>query len=198
MVPSTPVSADDLAAFLDRLPAELGQAEKEVTDPARLIPTRSAMVVEPIDEFLMLRPDPPFLTRLFPAPEHGQQIVAAFDRRARRQVGTGRHRDASSRAADTTPALLLYDRTSAAYRQSPAADIHAATAASAAVSARRIRGPRLIALELGEERTAAAFLGREAAFGTVRIMEGAGLEGGCGGLAAGLVGEIERRAASRA
>ena len=83
---------DDLSAFLDRLPTELGQAEKQVANAAGLVPAWGAMIVEPIDELLMLGPDPPRLARLFPALENGKQIIAALDRRARRQVGSGRHR----------------------------------------------------------------------------------------------------------
>ena len=79
---------DDLAALFDRLPAELGQAQQEVADAARLFPGRRAMVADAIDELLMLGADPPVLARLLAAGEHGQQIVAVFDQRARRKVGT--------------------------------------------------------------------------------------------------------------
>src|SRR4249919_1574620 len=61
---------------------------------------------------------------------------------------------AISVAAESAPALPAYGFYRRAYCQSPTAAIHADTAASAAVSARRIRGPRLIGLELGVSRIA--------------------------------------------
>ena len=71
---------DDLAAFLDRLPAELGQPLEQVADPAGLVPGRRAMVAQAIDELLMLGADAPILARLLAAREDGEQIVAALDR----------------------------------------------------------------------------------------------------------------------
>ncbi len=49
------------------------------------------MIAEPIDEFLMLGADAPRFARLLAALEDGQQVIAAFDRRARREVGAGSH-----------------------------------------------------------------------------------------------------------
>ncbi|PAV93460.1 hypothetical protein WR25_20081 [Diploscapter pachys] len=74
------------------------------------------MVGRAVDELLMLGADPPPFARLFPAGETRDQLLARLD-----------EGDASK---------LCY--------QSPAAAIHNATAAAAAVSARRMRGPRLM------------------------------------------------------
>ena len=59
--------SDDLSAFLDRPPAELGQPEQQVADAAGLLPRGRAVIVAAIDELLVLGADAPVLARLFAA-----------------------------------------------------------------------------------------------------------------------------------
>src|SRR3954454_13440764 len=107
------------------------------------------MVGHPIDEFLMLGADPPPLARLFAAGEHRQQIIAGLDERAV-TAGVGSLRHARRRlAARKLPRqhFRFMGRQAAHARQWPATAMKAARAASAAVSARRIRGPSEIGTE---------------------------------------------------
>ena len=71
---------DHLAVLLDRPPAELGQPEQKVADPARLFPRRRAMIVAAIDELFVLGADAPIGSGLLAAAEYRQQVVAALDR----------------------------------------------------------------------------------------------------------------------
>src|SRR6185503_2658455 len=89
--PVGPGQRDDIAILQHRLPAELGQAQQQVADPAFFLPRWRTMVVAAIDEFLMLGADAPALGRLLAAAEDRQQIVAAFDPRAIAGVGALGH-----------------------------------------------------------------------------------------------------------
>src|SRR5690606_14693282 len=142
---------DDLAAFLDRLPAELAQLHQNVTDTARLVIARSAMIVALVDQLLVLGADPPAFRRLLAGLERCDELLPPFDPfffparpRARAHAGPlGEPRHPRQR------------KVRAHRYQSPAIAIHSAVAAIAAVSPRRMRGPRLMGRAWGSARTAA-------------------------------------------
>src|SRR3546814_16608790 len=60
---------DDLARFLDRLPAEFGEARQQVADAAGLVIARCVKIALGIDELLVLGADPPAFLRLLAARE---------------------------------------------------------------------------------------------------------------------------------
>jgi len=70
---------DDLAAFLDRLPAELAQRQQDVADAALFILGERALFIAAIDQFFVLGTDAPVGLRLLAALHRGDQLVAAFD-----------------------------------------------------------------------------------------------------------------------
>ena len=171
---------DDLAAFLDRLPAELGQADQQVADAARLVPRRRAMIARADRRTSHAR-----CRCATPRAASRRPKRSTADRRGSRSAGSRTGRCAwSLRSRPSAPRIrasipLMVD--SETYRQSPAAAIHAATAASAAVSARRMRGPRLIACALGAARIAAASSGVKPPSGPVRISAGPGAKAAAAG-----------------
>src|SRR3954454_23453519 len=69
---------DDLAAFLDRLPAKLGHRHQQVANAAGLVIGGRAMVGAAIDELLVLGADPPRILRFLTAREGREQIVAGL------------------------------------------------------------------------------------------------------------------------
>src|SRR4029434_3450784 len=81
-------------------------------------------------------------------------------------------RAAISGATESAPALPAYGCDSRAYRQSPALPIQRVMAASAAVAARRMRGPRLTATALRAARIIEASSGVKPPSGPIRTVAG--------------------------
>src|SRR5436853_2605269 len=92
---------DDLAAFLDRLPAELGELAEQVADSSRLVVGWRPVIVAAIDELLVLGADPPRLPRLLAADERREQVLPALDGRVdARGLGPSGHRRPLARAGE--------------------------------------------------------------------------------------------------
>ena len=72
---------DDLAAFLDRFPAELPQVHQQIVDTAWLVIGRGVKVVAFINELLMLSTDAPAIFGFLAADHRREQLVAALDQR---------------------------------------------------------------------------------------------------------------------
>src|SRR5690349_19264328 len=108
------------------------------------------MVVAAVDELLMFGADAPLVGRLLAAAKHRQQIVTALDKRAGLVVGSLRHE--GRRLASPPAARQHFSVYGFISCQSPTTAMNAARAASAAVSARRMRGPSEIGTELAPAR----------------------------------------------
>ncbi len=72
---------NDIAAFLDRLPAKFGQARKQIADAAGLVIAGRAMVGSAIDELLVLGADLPARGGLLAFFEQADELIAALDDR---------------------------------------------------------------------------------------------------------------------
>ena len=70
---------DDIAAFLDRLPAEAFEVLQHVANAARLVIGGRMMVAALVDELLVLGPDTPCVLGLFAGLHRRNQLVARFD-----------------------------------------------------------------------------------------------------------------------
>ena len=154
---------DDLAVLEDRLPAIFGEAEEEVVNSAALIPRRRPVIGAAIDELLVLGTDAPTVARFFAPGENRQEVVAALYRRAGGIVGSRCNLKRALAAGNPQ-------------RQSPTADIHAASPARAAVSALRMRGPREMAMLLGAARIASRSPLVKPPSGPVRMTAGPGVK----------------------
>src|SRR3546814_18416036 len=69
---------DDLARFLDRLPAEFGEARQQVADAAGLVIARCVKIALGIDELLVHGADPPAFLRLLAAREAVDELATVF------------------------------------------------------------------------------------------------------------------------
>ena len=65
-----PAHGDDMAAFLDRFPAEFAQRQQQVADTARFVIGRGVVVRRVEDQLFVFRADPPAVAGLF-ARRHG-------------------------------------------------------------------------------------------------------------------------------
>ena len=92
---------NDISVLDNRFPPEFGKAKEKVSNAAGLVVGRGPMIGGAVDELLVLRADPPLLSRLFAAGERRQQIGAVFYDRAGALVGPGRHGPRRLPAADT-------------------------------------------------------------------------------------------------
>src|SRR5690606_21478053 len=162
----------DLSAFLDGLPAELLQFQENITDTAGLVVGGSGVVGVPVDEFLVLGADAPVLARLLAGLHRRHELLASLDRPffAFGRLA-GAHGSAVRGWAAMAPAQFAFVR---GY-QSPAMAIHAAVAAMAAVSPRRMRGPSEIGRACGSARTAARSASSKPPSGPTSSAAGPGL-----------------------
>ncbi len=80
-MPSVAAHGDDLAAFLDRLPAELLHFQQDIADAAGLVIARGGMVGELVDELFVLGADAPAIARLLAVLHRGHELIAALDQR---------------------------------------------------------------------------------------------------------------------
>ena len=149
---------DDLAAFLDRFPAEFLHVEQDVADAARLVIGGRAVVRTVEDELLVLGADPPVGLGFLAIEKRRDQLVAALDDGIC-VLGSlaGAHDSRVRQSPCAAPALYSSPgfRGPSRSRQSPACAIQIASAASAAVSARRMRGPSEMGTACGRARIAA-------------------------------------------
>ena len=156
-----------LPPSLDRLPAVIGQRRQQVADAAGLVIGRRAMVGAAIDELLVLGADPPSVARLLALREGGEQVVAALDRAVaccRCRCGVVMPRPLARRRGRRQSVSTSY-RFACGMTSRPPPPSTALIAASAAVSARRMRGPSEIARACGKRADRGALLVGEAAFG---------------------------------
>ena len=153
--------ADDAAVIVDRMPAEQAfHRLEQPADAARALVGHRRMVVEVEAEFLVLGADAPLVLRLRARFERLHQLVAGFDRRRVRDVAchsTGFRKGLERERTRQIRAVRAWRKPAqcgagGAFRQSPSAAWTRASAATAAVSARRIRGPSGSAVTNGRER----------------------------------------------
>ncbi len=137
---------DDIAALFDGCPAIFAQRKQDIADSTAFVIGGRPVIVGPIDELFMLRPDPPGFRRLLAPRQRLEQLLTALDppffhsgRRARAHGRAVRSLIEPAPAQKTRPV----NRRGFCYihAQSPLTPIQSATAAMAAVSPRRMRGP---------------------------------------------------------
>ncbi len=81
---------DNLSAFLDRLPPELGEREQQVADAAGLVVAGRAVIASMIYQLFVLSADAPAFGQLLAVDHRRDQLLAALDDRvfgARRLAG---------------------------------------------------------------------------------------------------------------
>src|SRR6185437_9035334 len=136
--------ADQIAGIEHRLPAEAGEPLQQGADAIGTIIGHGRAVVQPEDELLVLRADAPCRARL----GAGRQIVDELAPVAERRAAGGRWRRHGAGAGSPDSLEASFDQRGSTLRfacQSPTSAWKAASAASAAVSARSTRGPKLTA-----------------------------------------------------